>query len=173
MPTPKSQPIQISELQLEILTKISRQTTSSVREVERSRLILGMYGGKSNSRLKNDFDISRDKVRHWRDKWITFESVFQAIEIKGGKHLVHDLEEQIRYCLSDAPRPGAPCTFTSEQYCGILSIALEAPGEQSDRPITHWTNKEIAAEAQKRGIVSSISTNQVRLFLKGGRFKTP
>lgn len=172
MPTPKSLPIQLSDLPKGLLEKISRQTTSSVREVERSRLILEMHTGKSNSALKKAFGISRDKVRHWRAKWLSYENELSAIETKGGKHLSHDMEAKIRECLSDAPRIGSPCTFSSEQYCQILGIALEPPSGESNRPITHWTNQEIALEAQKRGIVESISSNQVRLFLKGGRSKT-
>jgi hypothetical protein len=48
-----------------------------------------------------------------------------------------------------------------------VAIACEDP-QASGYPISHWTAKEIAAEAVKRGIVESISVRQVGRFLKRG-----
>ena len=67
--------------------------------------------------------------------------------------------------LCDKPRPGTPMTFTAEQYCELLSVALEKP-EQSERQINDWTNRELADEVIKRGIFKSISSTQVGRFLK-------
>jgi hypothetical protein len=39
-------------------------------------------------------------------------------------------------------------------------------GSWSGRPITHWTNAELAAESIKRGIVPSISPSQVGRYLR-------
>ena len=47
----------------------------------------------------------------------------------------------------------------------ILALACEPP-EKSGRPITHWTAKELADEAIKRGIVPSISVTQVGRYLR-------
>ena len=65
-----------------------------------------------------------------------------------------ELEEQIMLSLSDKPRPGAPMTFTADQYCQLLSVALEKP-EQSNRPINDWTSRELADEVIKRGILKA------------------
>ena len=55
------------------------------------------------------------------------------------------------------------------RLCAILSwivaIACE-PVAESERPVTEWTARELADEAIKRGIVSSISTRQAGRFLK-------
>src|SRR5262249_57147025 len=67
--------------------------------------------------------------------------------------------------LGDAPRSGNPGKFTPEQVTQILALACEPP-EKSGRPITHWTNAELAAEAQERGIVASISPSQVGPYLR-------
>jgi DDE superfamily endonuclease len=40
------------------------------------------------------------------------------------------------------------------------------PLEQSGRPITHWTYKELADEAKQRGLVASISEAQVDRYLR-------
>jgi putative transposase len=73
--------------------------------------------------------------------------------------------------LHDAPRPGTPATFTVEQWCQIMALACEPP-EDSARPISHWTPRELAAEAIKRGIVETISERHVGRFLKSGRAQT-
>jgi putative transposase len=67
--------------------------------------------------------------------------------------------------LQDLPRCGAPGRFTPEQLCQIVALACEKP-EQYGRPITHWTNRELADEAIKQGIVESISVGYVGQLLK-------
>jgi transposase len=39
--------------------------------------------------------------------------------------------------LADAPRSGAPATFTAEQICALVAMTCEKPSE-SERPISHW-----------------------------------
>ena len=40
-----------------------------------------------------------------------------------------DLEERMDRVLADAPRPGAPATFTSEQIAQTIVVACEKPSE--------------------------------------------
>ena len=72
--------------------------------------------------------------------------------------------------LADAPRPGAPPLFTVESMCAIIAIACEAPSAR-DRAITHWTHREIADEAMKRGIVPTISARSVGRLLQEANLK--
>jgi hypothetical protein len=72
--------------------------------------------------------------------------------------------------LADEPRPGTPATFTPEQICAIMALACEPP-EQSDLPLSHWSQSELAREAVRRGIVDSISHGSVGRFLKRGSLK--
>jgi hypothetical protein len=51
-------------------------------------------------------------------------------------------------------------------------VACEDP-QESGRPVTHWTPQELADEAIKRGIVTSISPRSVGRFLKGGGLEAP
>ena len=44
---------------------------------------------------------------------------------------------------ADAPRPGAPGKISAEAYCQIMAIACQPP-ENFGRPITHWTERELA-----------------------------
>src|SRR5437764_9466222 len=78
----------------------------------------------------------------------------------------------IEVLLTDEQRPGAPATFTFEQFMQIMALACETPSDL-DRPVSSWTPRELADEAVKRGIVKQISPRTVERFLKGERFAAP
>jgi hypothetical protein len=69
--------------------------------------------------------------------------------------------------LQDLPRPGAPARITADQISQIMGLACEQP-EESGRPITHWTSREIADEIMRRGIVEQISPRHAARLLKRG-----
>ena len=73
--------------------------------------------------------------------------------------------------LSDRPRPGVPNFFSVEQVVQIVALACETP-EKSERTVSHWTAKELADEAVKRGIVEKVSPRSVGRFLKGSESTT-
>ncbi|MBM3239189.1 helix-turn-helix domain-containing protein [Candidatus Poribacteria bacterium] len=75
------------------------------------------------------------------------------------------LIERIKTALSDSQRLGRPPTFSPEAMVQIVAMACEDP-QQFSRPITHWTARELADEAQKQGIVASISPRSVGRFFK-------
>ena len=78
------------------------------------------------------------------------------------------LKRVVEEALSDEPRPGAPPRFTPEQIVQIVALACEMP-EDSGRPISDWTPRELKEEVVKRGIVETISVRSVGRFLKSGR----
>jgi len=67
--------------------------------------------------------------------------------------------------LADTPRPGVPPIYTPEQICAIVAMACETPDE-SGRPISQWSQREIANEAMRRGLVQYVSQRSVGRFLK-------
>jgi len=69
--------------------------------------------------------------------------------------------------LSDAPKPGAPARITAEQVCQVMALACEAP-EQSGRPVSQWSAREIADEIMARGIIDRISPRHAARLLKRG-----
>ena len=104
-------------------------------------------------------------------------AAFDRVRVRENKV---DLRRAIVAVLGDKPRSGNPGKFTPEQITSILSgnpgplyradhqhpaLACEPP-EKSGRPITHWTNAELADEAMKQGIVPSISAAQVGRYLR-------
>ena len=70
--------------------------------------------------------------------------------------------------LNDAPRSGAPGKFSAEQICQIINVSCESP-EDSNLPLSHWSLKDLTGELKRRGIVESISTSQLSVFLKSSR----
>ncbi len=156
MPSPQAKPLQVSSLQQELLQQITQRSTSAQRLVKRAHIILEALKGTSNTRIAQRLQIDYETVRRWRDRWHAAESRLQAIEV----------------LLTDEPRPGAPTTFTFEQFMQIMALACEKP-EASDRPVSTWTPSELADEAIKRGIVKQISPRTVERFLKAERVAAP
>ena len=78
------------------------------------------------------------------------------------------LRARIAEVLADAPRPGAPAPCTAEPSVQIITLAGTLPAE-SGRPVDAWTPRELAAAAEKRQIVVSISPRFVGRFFKPGR----
>jgi transposase len=121
---------------------------------KRAQIVLAASEGKSNRQIVREMKVSIDMVRQWRQRWVDLQPIALA-----------DLEIEER--LQDLLRPGAPASITLDQVCQIQQMACEKP-EESGRPITHWTNREIADEVMKRGIVEQISPRHAARFLKKG-----
>lgn len=119
----------------------------------------------NNEQVAYRLDSHRETVRLWRQRWLEAASALEAAEAEGDDRALAELIEKI---LTDEPRSGTPATFAPEQIVQIVALACEAPSA-SGRPISHWTPRELADEAIKRGIVESISPRSVGRFLKSGR----
>lgn len=114
----------------------------------RANIILLADQGHNHRGIARELNISRKMARLWRERWLSSREKNIAV-----------LE-----CLSDAERSGAPATFELEQILHLFSIACENP-EESGRPISHWTSRELADEMIKRGIVETISPRHVGRLL--------
>jgi len=103
-----------------------------------------------------------DQVGVWRRRWNESFEALVAIECRESTAALTRAIEQV---LSDAPRSGAPGTFTAEAVTRILATACESP-KNSGRPIDNWTHRELTDEVIKREIISSISVRQVGRYLE-------
>lgn len=169
MPNPQAKVLQVSPLQRELLQKIVHRTTNAQRLVKRGQIILEAASGVSNSTIAQHLQVDYETVRRWRDRWHATQERLETREATDKPKL---LKQAIEVLLTDEQRPGAPATFTFEQFMQIMALACEKP-EASDRPVSDWTPRELADEAVKRGIVTQISPRTVGRFLKGDRFATP
>jgi putative transposase len=166
MAHPVASSINLSAVQQNVLSSIIRQHHSSQQLVQRVNIIQAAAEGKPNTTIAIDLHTTRLTVRLWRNRWGEVSTRLSQVEIDPKA-----LEQLVREVLKDQPRSGAPPTFTTEQVVHITAIACEDPAD-SDRPISHWTAREIADEVIKRRIAPTISIRQVGRFLKRGRSQT-
>ena len=110
--------------------------------------------GKITLEIARALNISRDMARLWRNCWLELS--------------VKDIPVVER--LVDAERPGGSMTFSLEQILHLFAIAYEKP-EDYERPISHWTARELAEEVIKQGIVSSISPRHVGKLMEEADLK--
>jgi len=130
---------------------------------KRIKIILRAAEDTDNCKISRELEINRATVKKWRKRW--YENSSKLIEAKEQNLTDKKITEIIIEILSDEERPGTPSIFTPEEIVQIVGIALEKP-ENSGLPITHWSTTTIAQEAEKRGIVKSISERSVGRFLK-------
>lgn len=127
-------------------------------------MIRAMAEGANNEEVAVRTNCNRETARLWRSKWLgASESLAMAAEVAVTERQLSRIIEDI---LSDEYRGGTPPKFQPEQVAQIIAISCEKPAD-SNRPISHWTPRELAEEAVKRKIVESISTRSAGRFLKG------
>ena len=160
--------VTLTEKQRDTLNQIITSRTHRLDHIERAKIIIFSSELKQDKQLGDELNISPNAVRKWRNRWLKNEERLLLID-KGEKGIIY--VRKLLEILSDEQRTGAPCTFTAEQICQIMSVACERP-EDSDLPISHWSLHSLADEIIKRGIVERISRSQLAVFLKSGRHQT-
>jgi putative transposase len=149
---PKAARLSLSKEEREALEKLVRRHSTPQQIALRGRIVLAAADGKGNSEIAREVGLGVDRVREWRMRWIGLQAVSLS-----------DLSVEER--LSDLPRPGRPSEISAQQICQVVAMACEQPKE---RPISHWTGREIADEVMRRGIVSKISARHAARVLKKG-----
>jgi putative transposase len=155
--------IAISSQEQEIVEHILRQGTNPQWLVTRAKIILKAASGQSTRQIAAELGLTRNTVRLWRERWQA--TAIQRSGEGAEAQSQPSLREQIETSLQDEPRRGGPVKFSAEQVVQIVAMSCEDVAT-SGYPVSHWTPKEVAAEAVKRGIVNSISLRQVGRFLK-------
>ena len=153
MPGPKPPAVPLSEEERHALHTLIRAHKTPQHLSFRAHVIRLLAEGLTAPAVARRLGTTRTTVRRWRRPWL--------------KRPGCAVPER----LQDTPRPGAPAIFSAEQWCQIIALACEPP-ETSGRPISHWTPRELADEARKRGIVETISERHVGRCLKSGRPQT-
>ena len=148
MPLLAADPVIVSPEQREQLEQLIRTHSTPQQLALRARMIVHAAGGVGVRESARELGVWPKTVRYWRKRWRQADD----------KHSVCER-------LADAPRSGAPPTYTAEQVCAVVAMTCEKPSE-SERPISHWSQREIADEAIRRGLVSNISQRSVGRFLK-------
>ena len=148
MPLLAADPVVVAPAQREALEALIRARSTSQQLALRARMILQAADDVGVRESARELDVWPKTVRYWRKRWR---------EAPDG--------QSVPERLCDAQRSGAPATFTPEQICALVAMTCEKPSE-SERPISHWSQREIADEAMRRGLIPSISQRSVGRFLK-------
>ena len=154
MPGPGAVAVILTDEEKASLRQLIRGHNVRQQIAKRARIVLAASEGKSNSQIKREQKLSIDMVRQWRQRWVDLQPI-----------ALSDLSLEER--LEELPRPGKPARITADQVCRIQQMACEKP-EESGRPISHWTNREVADEVMLRGIVAHISPRHAARILKKG-----
>jgi putative transposase len=149
---PKAALLSLSKEEREALEKLVRWYSTPQQIALRGRIVLAAADGKGNSEIAREVGLGVDRVREWRMRWMGLQAVSLS-----------DLPVEER--LSDLPRPGRTSEISAQHICQVVAMACEQPKE---RPISHWTGREIADEVMRRGIVSKISARHAARVLKKG-----
>jgi len=157
MPGPKAIETKLSEAAEAALKKLIKGHNTGQQIALRAQIVLTAGQGKSNSQIVRELRVSMNTVRLWRSRWSLLEPI-----------PLGEMSAQER--LEDLPRPGPPLRITADQRCQIEKLACEKP-EKLGRPISHWTNREIADEVMKQGIVEKISARHAGRLLKRSGYK--
>lgn len=154
--------ITLSGAQREVLERLHRRQKCPQRLARRVGFILGADDGESNAAIARTTGTSLDAVCRWRKRFHHTADRLATVEASADAD-DRDLLDAIVESLSDRPRSGRPPEFTAAEFAAIISIARER-SEDSDRPVSHWTPREVADEAFKRGVLKTrrISPRHVR-----------
>lgn len=149
---PKS--LTLSQCEREELEKLLNRRSTPQQIVLRAKIILLADEGSNNRGIGRELNISRYMARRWRNRWLELrERSLPVIER-----------------LQDGERSGVPAKFSMEQVVELFALACSDPKDYG-RPINDWTARELAAEMEKQGIVTSISPRHVGRLLEEAQIK--
>ena len=163
----KATPTQLTPNMERTLRKIANGSATAKSVSVRAHVVLMAATGSTNQQIARNLGITDKTVSKWRSRWNESFDALVALESKRkAAAFGRDLEE----VLSDAPRHGAPPTFSPETVCRVIALACQDPAF-SGRPITTWTGRELADECIKRKIVASISASHINHLLREANLK--
>jgi putative transposase len=148
MPLLAADAVTVLPEQREALEHMIRTHSTPQQLALRARIIVQAADGVGVRASAHELGVWPKTVRYWRKRWRTAAD-----------------SQSVPERLADGQRSGAPATFTPEQICALVAMTCEKPSE-SERPISHWSQREIADEAMRRGLIPNISQRSVGRFLK-------
>jgi putative transposase len=154
MQGPQPPVVNLSQAEQQALEQLVNAHSTAQQIALRARIILTVSQGLNNEQVGRAVQVGVDMVRQWRQRWLAGQAI-PLTELTAAER------------LQDLPRAGKPSAITADQLCQITALACEKP-EQSARPISQWTGREIADEIMQRGIVAQISPRHAARLLKRG-----
>ncbi len=121
MPSPKADPVVLSDEERSVLVAWSRRRKTSQALALRSRIILECANGGTNGDIAEALGVGRQTVSKWRTR-------FLEGRLEG---------------LSDEPRPGRPRTISDDTVDALITKTLEEAPANGD---SHWSTRSMAAQ---------------------------
>lgn len=148
MPRLAPKPLSLESEEREQLQLLINRHTTPQQIALRASIIILADDGQTYREIARSLNISRKMARLWRERWIERQATGIAVVER----------------LQDAERSGAPATFELEQILHLFKLACDDPADY-DRPLSHWSARELADEMVKQGIVETISPRHVGRLL--------
>lgn len=157
----KAAKVVVSEKQFALLTELSKSRSVPQFASLRATIVLRAFQKQKNEVIAAEVGLNPQQVGTWRRRWRdSWEKLCEWECREPGR-----LREAVLEVLSDIPRSGRKPTLTPAEVAHIIALACEPP-EQSGRPITHWTHRELHDEILKREITATISLSHVGNLLR-------
>jgi hypothetical protein len=159
-------PVHLDQLEQTLLQKILHARNETGKHLQvRTQIVLAAAEQLTNSQIQKQYAIEEHRVATWRNRFYEHHEFWKLLDPKLRPPMS---EKLIRSWLADKAGRGCKPTITLEQKKRIIAVACEPPS-QSGYPHTHWTDRLLAKEVIKRGIVQYIAFQTVWSFLKGCR----
>src|ERR671933_2785973 len=114
--------VTVTPPQQAVLEGLLRQHSCPQMLALRARIVLAAATGQRNVPLAHDLGCTPKTVTKWRARWAAAEAQLAALDGDAAA-----LKRLMARVLADAPRPGAPDTFTAEQIVQIINLACPPP----------------------------------------------
>ncbi len=163
----KAKEVKLPAYAEQYLRKIANSGKYERRYFDRAKIVLGANAGQTNLAISKESGIGEKTVIKWRTRWSATGAELQLLEeaLAAEKIKRSEYEARLKELLSDKARPGRLATFTAEQINKIIALACDAATNYG-YPFEKWTNELLALEAQKQGIVETISESYLASLLK-------
>jgi transposase len=156
--------VTLSERQDMILQQLQDGTHTRLHLKIRAKIVRLANQGNTNNSIESAMGIHGETVTQWRNRFAAAEKELSTIEADDPRKL----RAAIIRALSDEPRSGKPPKINDEQVACIIALSCENPMEIG-LPFSNWTLSSLRDEVIRKGIVGSVSKQQIWRFLKRRR----
>lgn len=154
MPRLSAEPIELNELERKELEQLLKRPSTPQQIALRVKIVLRADKQQSHGEIAKELGITKKMSRLWRGRWRELTAKQVPVVER----------------LLDIPRPGNPGRFTMEQITQLYALACEPP-EKYNRPLSHWSARELALEMIQQEIVETISERHVGRLLQEADLK--
>jgi transposase-like protein len=153
MPLLRPGPVTAFRDQRELLEQLVRSHSTPQQLALRARIILQAVEGVGVRESARELGVWPKTVRYWRKRWRQADDKSSVCER-----------------LADAPRSGAPATYTPQQICAIVSMSCEKPSD-SERPISQGASAKLPTRPYDAALCRTSRSAQWAFFKKEADLK--